>query len=305
MGKTDASVIKLPEGYSLKKIDERTYELVKIDDFKKGDFLFAKSRTGDLIDYVFINTGGLKANFLYKDKNVLICNLEFNFSNNYDISKATLEQIAAMRRLLSENNFTIVDGEVIPITDPVVGFVIVNDVIYPASKIYRSRECAMYDLKRKINKKMNQVKFVKLRRDAVLPEKKTDGAAGYDLYVPDNTLIRKGRNLIKLGIAIQMPSNMKAIIKPRSGFSLKGIIGVDEKYHDADVLDGVIDCDYTGCIGVIVKSFEKEPFYIAAKERIAQLLFSNYIEVEFSEVESLDSTDRGDGGFGHTNNTGK
>lgn len=95
----------------------------------------------------------MKANFLYKDKNVLICNLEFNFSNNYDISKATLEQIAAMRRLLSENNFTIVDGEVIPITDPVVGFVIVNDVIYPASKIYRSRECAMYDLKRKGNKK--------------------------------------------------------------------------------------------------------------------------------------------------------
>lgn len=152
---------------------------------------------------------------------------------------------------------------------------------------------------------MNQVKFVKLRRDAVLPEKKTDGAAGYDLYVPDNTLIRKGRNLIKLGIAIQMPSNMKAIIKPRSGFSLKGIIGVDGKYHDADVLDGVIDCDYTGCIGVIVKSFEKEPFYIAAKERIAQLLFSNYIEVEFVEVESLDSTDRGDVGFGHTNNAGK
>lgn len=153
MGKTDVSVIKLPNGYRLKKIDDCTYELVEIDDFKKGDFLFAKSRTGDLIDYVFINTGGLKANFLYKGKNVLICNLEFNFSNNYDISKATLEQIAAMRRLLSENNFTIVDGEVIPITDPVVGFVIVNDVIYPASKIYRSRECAMYDLKRKINKK--------------------------------------------------------------------------------------------------------------------------------------------------------
>lgn len=68
MGKTDASVIKLPDGYSLKKIDERTYELVKIDDFKKGDFLFAKSRTGDLIDYVFINTGGLKANFLYRQE---------------------------------------------------------------------------------------------------------------------------------------------------------------------------------------------------------------------------------------------
>lgn len=122
MGNTDSSVIKLPNGYRLNKIDDCTYELVKIDDFKKGDFLFAKSRTGDLIDYVFINTGGLKANFLYKDKNVLICNLEFNFSNNYDISKATLEQIAAMRRLLSENNFTIVDGEVVPITDPVVGF---------------------------------------------------------------------------------------------------------------------------------------------------------------------------------------
>lgn len=56
--------------------------------------------------------------------------------------------------------------------------------------------------------------------------KKTDGVAGYDLYVPDNTLIRKGRNLIKLGIAIQMPSNMKAIIKPRSGFSLKVLLAL-------------------------------------------------------------------------------
>jgi len=102
MGKTDASVIKLPEGYSLKKIDERTYELVKIDDFKKGDFLFAKSRTGDLIDYVFINTGGLKANFLYKDKNVLICNLEFNFSNNYDISKATLDRLLHEKAFIRE-----------------------------------------------------------------------------------------------------------------------------------------------------------------------------------------------------------
>lgn len=135
MGKTDVSVIKLPEGCSLKKIDERTYELVKIDNFKKGDFLFAKSRIGHVKDYVFINDGGLKSHFLYEDKNTLICNSEFNFSNNYDISKATLEQIAAMRRLLSENHFTIVDGEVVPITDPVVGFVIVNDVIYPASKI--------------------------------------------------------------------------------------------------------------------------------------------------------------------------
>ena len=153
MDLTNSNVIKLPSGYILKKIDDCTDELVKIDNFKKGDFLFAKSRTGHVKDYVFINNGGLKANFLYNDKNVLICNSEFNFSNNYDISKATLEQIAAMRRLLSENNFTIIDGEVVPITDPVVGFVIVNDVIYPASKIYRSRECAMYDLKRKGNKK--------------------------------------------------------------------------------------------------------------------------------------------------------
>lgn len=148
---------------------------------------------------------------------------------------------------------------------------------------------------------MDKVKFVKLRRDAVLPEKKTVGAAGYDLYIPDNTLIRKGRNLIKLGIAIQMPNGIKSIVKPRSGFSLKGILGVDGKYHDADVLNGVIDCDYTGGIGVIVKSFEKDPFYIAAKERVAQLLFSNYIDVEFVEVDSLAPTDRGEGGFGHTN----
>ena len=73
MDLTNSTVIKLPSGYILKKIDERTYELVKIDDFKKGDFLFAKSRTGHVKDYVFINNGGLKANFLYEDKNTLIC----------------------------------------------------------------------------------------------------------------------------------------------------------------------------------------------------------------------------------------
>ena len=86
MGKTDVSVIKLPNGYILNKIDDCTYELVKIDDFKKGDFLFAKCRIANGKDYVFINNGGLKANFLYEDKNTLICNSEFNFSNNYDIS---------------------------------------------------------------------------------------------------------------------------------------------------------------------------------------------------------------------------
>lgn len=153
MDLTDSNVIKLPGGCILKKIDDCTYESVKIDNFKKGDFLFAKSRTGHVKDYVFINNGGLKADFLYDDENVLICNSGFDFSNNYDISKAALEQIAAMRRFLSGNNFTIIDGEVVPITDPVAGFVIVNDVIYPASRICRSRECAMYDLKRKGNKK--------------------------------------------------------------------------------------------------------------------------------------------------------
>ena len=54
MGNTDSSVIKLPNGYRLNKIDDCTYELVKIDDFKKGDFLFAKSRTGDLLNFNLI-----------------------------------------------------------------------------------------------------------------------------------------------------------------------------------------------------------------------------------------------------------
>lgn len=78
MGNTNSSVIKLPNGYILNKIDDCTYELVKIDDFKKGDFLFAKSRTGNGKDYVFINNGGLKAIFLYEDKNTLICKALIN-----------------------------------------------------------------------------------------------------------------------------------------------------------------------------------------------------------------------------------
>lgn len=71
MGNTNSSVIKLPNGYILNKIDDCTYELVKIDDFKKGDFLFAKSRTGHVKDYVFINNGGLKANFCMRTRILL------------------------------------------------------------------------------------------------------------------------------------------------------------------------------------------------------------------------------------------
>lgn len=148
---------------------------------------------------------------------------------------------------------------------------------------------------------MTDVKFVKLRKNALLPDKKTEGAAGYDLYIPDNTVIYKGRNLVKIGISIQMPLGIMAIIKPRSGFSLRGMLGTNGVYHDADVLDGVIDCDYRGEIGIIIKNYERYPFYISAKERIAQMIFGSYTDVNFIETESLDSTDRGEGGFGHTN----
>jgi dUTP pyrophosphatase len=145
---------------------------------------------------------------------------------------------------------------------------------------------------------METIKIKRLSEDALIPMRTTDGAACFDLYVPKDTPIQKGRNVIPLDLAIELPSGTYADIRPRSGFSTKGFEDITGCRRNADVLLGTIDEDYRGNIGVIVKS---EDYFVVAKgTRVAQMLIGNYHSCELIEVGDLSSTDRGNGGFGST-----
>lgn len=145
---------------------------------------------------------------------------------------------------------------------------------------------------------METIKIKKLSEDALLPRRATEGAACFDLYVPKETAIQKGRNVVPLDIAIELPEGTYAEIRPRSGFSAKGMEDINGCRRDADVLLGTIDEDYRGSVGVIVRS---EDFFVIGKgTRIAQMLIADYRQCEFVETDDLSSTDRQEGGFGST-----
>ena len=152
-----------------------------------------------------------------------------------------------------------------------------------------------------------EVKIKKLHKDAIIPTKATLGSAAYDVYLPRDFRVTKGRQVLPLDFAIELPLGYEAKIEPRSGFSLKGFEGEyieDEtcekfiKRYDADVIVGKIDSDYRGNVGVIVKS--NESFLAKKGTRIAQLTIYKVEDADFKVVEDLSETDRSDGGFGHT-----
>lgn len=154
------------------------------------------------------------------------------------------------------------------------------------------------------------MKIKLLSSGAKVPTRATEKSAGYDLYVPQDTTINPGRNIVPLNISVAIPSGYEGQIRPRSGFSAKGMEGYpatgqaqyDPKpqRYDADVIVGTIDADYVGNIGVLIKSYEKEAFYVAKGTRIAQLVIEKHLSEEFEPVNSLDETERGTGGFGST-----
>lgn len=145
---------------------------------------------------------------------------------------------------------------------------------------------------------MEAIRIKRLSENALVPVRATDGAACFDLYVPNDTPIQKGRNIIPLDLAIELPHGTYAEIRPRSGFSAKGFEDVTGCRRDADVLHGIVDADYRGNIGVIVRS---EDYFIVGKgTRVAQMLIGSYIPCELTEVRELSETDRQSGGFGST-----
>lgn len=129
-----------------------------------------------------------------------------------------------------------------------------------------------------------------------LPEYATTMSAGLDLranIAEDITIKPLERCLIPTGLKIGLPEGYEAQIRPRSGLALK---------HGITVLNspGTVDADYRGEVGVILVNLSDKPFVVNPGERIAQMVVAKYSQVEFTVVETLDESERGEGGFGHT-----
>ena len=134
------------------------------------------------------------------------------------------------------------------------------------------------------------------RSHHALPQYATALSAGLDLRAnleEDITLQPMERRLVPTGLSIALPEGYEAQVRPRSGLALK---------HGITLLNtpGTIDADYRGEIGVIMVNLSDTPFNIADGDRIAQLVIARYEQAEWEAVEALESTERGDGGFGHT-----
>lgn len=139
---------------------------------------------------------------------------------------------------------------------------------------------------------MLAVGFKKLNDLATLPRYANPGDAGMDLTSVENTWIRPGeRVLVRTGLAVLLPPNHEAQVRPRSGLALKNGITVLNA-------PGTIDSGYRGEIGVILHNTSTTPFEVQVGTRIAQLVVAPVTTVSVLEVRELDDTERGTGGFG-------
>ena len=139
------------------------------------------------------------------------------------------------------------------------------------------------------------VKIVNRSRNP-LPDYSTASSAGMDLRadleeaVPLKPLERK---LIPTGLFVELPEGFEAQIRPRSGLALKKGISVLNT-------PGTIDADYRGEIGIILVNLSSEEFVVEPGERICQMVINKVEAIQWKEVESLEDSKRGEGGFGHT-----
>jgi dUTP pyrophosphatase len=129
-----------------------------------------------------------------------------------------------------------------------------------------------------------------------LPGYASEGASGMDIRacVEDPVTLDPGRiKLIPTGLALSIPLGYEVQIRPRSGLALKHGIGMVNG-------PGTIDSDYRGEIGIILINWGEAPFVIRMGDRIAQMVLSRVYRADFQNVEALDTTERGEGGFGHS-----
>ena len=126
------------------------------------------------------------------------------------------------------------------------------------------------------------------------PAYASEGAAGLDVVAAESlTLPPGGRHAVATGFGLAIPEGYEVQVRPRSGLALK---------HGITCLNtpGTIDSDYRGEVKVILANLGSEPFEVLRGERIAQLVPAPVLKARFTEVEELDETARGGGGFGST-----
>lgn len=141
---------------------------------------------------------------------------------------------------------------------------------------------------------MIKVRIKKINENAVIPKYAHKGDAGVDLYSAEDYLLKPGeRILVSTGIKMAIPQGYEAQVRPKSGLALK---------HGVTVCNtpGTVDSSYRGEVGCIMINLGNEDFKIEKGKKIAQIIFNKVEEAEFEEVDELDETTRGEGGFGST-----
>lgn len=139
---------------------------------------------------------------------------------------------------------------------------------------------------------MSELLVKRLSNDAIVPTRGSGGAVGYDLYSTDDVVVDPThRILVGTGIAVVLPVNVYGRVAPRSGLTVK---------HGIHIGAGVIDPDYTGEIKVALFNLGDTPFEIKKGDRIAQLILERCETPDVREINEMNETTRGSGGFGST-----
>lgn len=135
------------------------------------------------------------------------------------------------------------------------------------------------------------IKFTKLFPEAQIPQRQSDGAAGFDLHITEPVVVPvSGSVVARTGISMHIPSGYVGILKDRSGEAVK---------HGIHVLAGVIDSDYRGEVKVVLHNLGELPRHYETGDRVAQMVVFEYLG-QAVEATGLDSTGRGSNGFGST-----
>ena len=145
-----------------------------------------------------------------------------------------------------------------------------------------------------IHNNISLVQIKKLNEDAIIPTRGSDFAAGYDVYSTEDVEIPVGETvLVGTGLSMAIPVNKVLLLYPRSGLASKKGLRLANGV-------GVIDADYRGEIGVILINLSNEVQSINRGDRIAQIVIAKHEIAELIETDTLDETERGKGGFGHS-----
>lgn len=140
---------------------------------------------------------------------------------------------------------------------------------------------------------LGEIKVKKLDSNAILPYKSTDQSVGYDLYASKSVSIGHGQvAMVSTGLAFELPVNVKMDIRPRSSYAAKNILIANSP--------ATIDSDYRGEVKVLIKNDSGSTLTINKGDKMSQAVFSFRYEVSFKEVNNINETQRGQGGFGST-----